>query len=904
MAFEFTDAEKLKIAAITGGEGGLSVLTAKLGLEPIPDDAVENELQRWIKYIESDPGIRNMAYNNRDTDGTYCFACAAKKNEFERTNKYGPIDANDYRVNGGIDTGTWSALKAAVVGYGHWAEHGKREGRKIAPIIDMGAKMEEIRTALNSYELNAAQLKNQMFTRFKSLGGFNEWNRTVDRFKNAFNATKGNILDSAAHAFVSVNPELAAGIIKKYTAHKAANNNRRRVGFVLNAEEQAAIDLMMVESNGQYVLKSNYKMDEFIKKTTPYDFDKKTRFIGMTGEEFDDKGYLKETDSYSAASDMGNWFSHSKLGLMFRSPDNSEGWHYSANYGWLYMDDAGVDGNYVNDGWIWSNDTGQWMYPMVGGSGGQKLYFATNIKGKDGKTQFLYIDTGGKITNNTADNTYWIHDGSNWTNLSKDGASPDIVKDRIDLLVDTDGFVEEGNKITDELVSVIPDGSYLDDKVDDIQAQIVKSDLEYNEIMDEQFDTVARPVEYEPSSTLPSGTDEANGQVADPISYDIDGGYGVDAAALTDYQMRLNEIARDLRYKGINEGLIPSLIKRTGLYKDLMDSLGGGDAAEAGQLLDMMVQAAAEKTAEDTNIAKNLTMFDARGGGMLDPMMNMQEKLAIRTAKPSRYATLDDVEKGYAQGVGQLIKNPDYDPSLSYYFEYRNPETGKLETRAFRPDMPGKQPFMENQERLIDGANMVIDSHLDTLLNRGEDGLSEYERKLEKTINALKAEGLIANEGLDDLYTKEGIKQLNYIFGDDEDSYTGKREDYNEMNKFLREKQNYYEGLAAKDTLDKAAKVIAAIEDTDPVSNARERAAQRMRLARFGGDIGSGDTLFDGSLKAKVNPVNLDNITGKGTLYTDEQLKELGIEGGLANAPTMTEALKANQYSKNLILPQ
>jgi len=903
MAFEFTESEKLKISAITGGQGGLAVLTSRLGLEPIPSDAVENQLQRWIKYIEADATLKKMAYETKDADGTICWACRKKKEQLGRNGSYGPIKLNDYRdSNGNLERSTLAALEAAVVGYGHYQEYGKKEGRKLAPIVsDMDSNFEEIRNSLNEYQLDSTQAKSMMFTRFKSLGGFNEWNRTVDRFKNAFSAKKGSISDSAAHAFVSVNPEIAANIIKNYATYKAGQG-RRRVGFVFNDEANAAFDAMLSESGDQYVLKSDYEIDELTKLTTPYDFDRGSRYIGNTEKgAFDSNGHLKETDSYVVAADSGKWFSHSKLGWMLQA-GTEDNWHYSTDYGWLYMDDPGVEDRYQSDSWIWSSNTDQWMYPIVGGKEGQSLYFATNSKGKDDKTQFLYIDTDGSTMGD--DNKYWVHDGETWTSLNNDGASLDLVQDRIDLIVDSEGFVDQGNEITEELISFAPDGSYLDDKIDAIAAEVAKSDLEFNEYMDEQFDTVARPIDYTPAGSVSSGIDESNGEVADPISYDIDGAYGVDAALLTDYQSRLNEVARDMRYKGINEGLIPSLIKKTELYKDLMDSLGGSDASDAGQLVDAMVQAAAEKTAQDTNVAKNITMFDSRGGAMLDPMMSLDEKLSVRTAKPSRYATAEDVEKGYAQGVGELIKNPDFDPTLSYYFEYRNPETGQLETRAFRPDMAGKQPFMENQERLIDGSNAVIDSHMDKIFNKGEDGLSDYERKLNKTINLLKQEGLIADEGGDDLYTKEGMKQLNYIFGDDEDSYTGKREDYNEMNKFLREKQNYYQGLSEQETLDRSAKLISAINDTEPVSNARERAAQRMRLARFGGDIGSGDTLFDNSLKDKVNPVNLDNITGEGTLYTNDQIQELGIGGGLANAPTMSDELKQNQYSKNLILPQ
>lgn len=905
MAFEFTDAEKLKISAITGGKGSLAVLTSKLGLDPLPSNAVENELQRWIKYIEADPTLKNMAYNLKDADGSNCEACYWKKEDFKRNKVYGPIKMSDYYDSkGNIDEATLAALGAAVVGYGHYQEYGKREGRQLSPIIsDMPGKLEEIRTALNSFELDSTQKRNQMFSRFPSLTGFNQWNRLVDRFKKVFNKYGGgDISDSAAHAFVSVHTNAVTDMLKSYSEYEERmRNSRRRPGWSMGNEFSALMSEMLTESNGEYVLKSSYKMDEVIKDTTPYDFESNSRYIGGVESGFDENGYRVESDTYYKEGDFGNWTIHSKLGWM--SQAGKENWHYSAEYGWIYMDPK-TENDYSSDGWIWSANTEQWMYPVVGGADGQDLYFATSGKGKDDKSQFIYVDTNDN--GNVSDNQYYIHDGEGWNKVGDDDTPQDLVRDRLELAVDPEGFLESGNKITEEMVSYANDGSWLEDKLEDIEYKAKISDLEYDKYMDEVYDNVAKPISSvggSGSALFNSGIDEARGDIADTISYDIDGGYGVDAALITSYQSRLNDIARDMKYKGVDQGLIPSLIKRTDLYKDLMDSLGGSDAAEAGALVDDMVKAAADKTAQDGNVAKTLDMMDSRGGAMLDPMMNLQEKISVRTAKPSRYATADDVANGYADKIGQLIDNPDFDPSMSYYFEYRNPETGKLETRAFRPDMAGKQPFMENQERLIDGANMVIDDHLDEIFNRGEDGLSNYERKLNKTINLLKSEGLIAKEGGDDLYTKEGVKALNYIFGDDEDSYTGKREDLNEMNKFLRGKQNYYEGLAAQEGLDRSAKLMAAIEDTAPVENARERAAERMRLARFGGDIGSGKTLFEGSLTPKVNPVNLDNITGKDKLYDDAQLKELGIDGGLSKAPKMSNELKENQYAKNLILP-
>ena len=156
------------------------------------------------------------------------------------------------------------------------------------------------------------------------------------------------------------------------------------------------------------------------------------------------------------------------------------------------------------------------------------------------------------------------------------------------------------------------------------------------------------------------------------ISYDDGGNYYDPEGYLASQRAKPNDLARDLSYEGYDQGLIMKLIKGTEVYKDMMDwATGREDQVAVEGLIDDMVEQVAEVNARKGNIATNLDMFDARGGAMLDPRMTLEEKLAIRTAKPSRPATQADVDAGLAEQVGQIIRNPDYDPSLSYYFEYR-----------------------------------------------------------------------------------------------------------------------------------------------------------------------------------------------------------------------------------------
>jgi hypothetical protein len=404
------------------------------------------------------------------------------------------------------------------------------------------------------------------------------------------------------------------------------------------------------------------------------------------------------------------------------------------------------------------------------------------------------------------------------------------------------------------------------------------------------------------------------------ISYDDDGAFYDPDQVLTQKRKQLNEIARDLSYEGWDQGLIMGFLKKTEVYKDLMDwATGREDVAAAEGLVDDIVEQVAEVNARKGNIATNLDMFDARGAAMLDPRMTLEDKLAIRVAKPSRAATQSDVDAGLAEEVGQIIRNPDYDENLSYYFEYLNPETGELETRAFRPDMPGKQTFMQEQERLIDGSKSIINQQLDDLLNPLKEygGKSKYQASVDKQMDALREKGIIAG-GVDDLdteedeslglYTREGMNALNYIYGDDEDSQQGMMEDYNEMKGSLRDQQNYLGAMDAQRDLDISSKLRTAMEDLDPVERSRDRAMDRVRLARFGGGVVSADKggireqggLFEKQLDPKLGFKDLSEVTGLGDTYTQNEIDVAGIGKGLDGMPQPSNEIKQSQFYKNI----
>jgi hypothetical protein len=341
------------------------------------------------------------------------------------------------------------------------------------------------------------------------------------------------------------------------------------------------------------------------------------------------------------------------------------------------------------------------------------------------------------------------------------------------------------------------------------------------------------------------------------------------------------------------------------------------DKAEARVLMDEIVESVAEANAQKHNIAGSLDMFDSSGAGMLDPRMTLDQKRQIRSAKPSRLSTQADVDAGLATSVGEVIDNPEYDPNLSGYFEHRNPRTGELETRAYRPDMPGKLPFAGIQEGLIDRSVMTMEDHMSHLFDPvGDTGKSKWRNAFDKQVNALKKDNIMAG-GLDDpttdvdeslgLYSNEGTAALNYVYGDDENSLKGKTDDYYDVKSHLLNQRNYLDRMDTQRDLDNSSKVRAAIGDLDPVERARDRSTDRIRLARFGGEVNAdlgGISGAGGLYESQIDPdmefKNLDTVTGLGDTYTQDEIDMAGISQGLKGLPKASSSIKQNQYYNNI----
>ena len=437
----------------------------------------------------------------------------------------------------------------------------------------------------------------------------------------------------------------------------------------------------------------------------------------------------------------------------------------------------------------------------------------------------------------------------------------------------------------------------------------------------EDIENIENPTENPSSNGNPSdGGVEPGGDIAKRISYDYQGfSYEDVAGDLATKRNKLDEIARDLRYEGFTDkGIIMGLLSKTEVYKDFMDSwTNEDDKAEARVLMDEIVESVAEANAQKHNVAGSLDMFDSSGAGMLDPRMTLDQKRKIRSAKPSRLSTQADVDAGLATSVGEVIDNPEYDPNLSGYFEHRNPRTGELETRAYRPDMPGKLPFAAIQEGLIDRSTMTMEDHMSDLFDPvGDTGKSKWRNAFDKQVTALKDDNIMAG-GLDDpttdadeslgLYSNEGTAALNYVYGDDENSLKGKTDDYYDVKSHLLNQRNYLDRMDTQRDLDNSSKVRAAIGDLDPVERARDRSTDRIRLARFGGEVnadlggisGAGG-LYESQLDPDMAFKNLDNVTGLGDTYTQDEIDMANISQGLRGLPKASSGIKQNQYYNNI----
>lgn len=390
---------------------------------------------------------------------------------------------------------------------------------------------------------------------------------------------------------------------------------------------------------------------------------------------------------------------------------------------------------------------------------------------------------------------------------------------------------------------------------------------------------------------------DENGRIASPISY-AHRFLQDESGELDRLRSELNNAAQTYRNIGADDGMISRMLKGTSIYKKIMQKLGGEDAADARMLVDDIVTQVAKVNASKANIAGNLDMADNRGFEMLDPRLTQEQKGDLRFAKPSITANEWHVEQGLASEVGQVIRNPDYDENLSMFFEHVNPETGELETRSFRSDFGGKAPFMRTQEKLIDASVSNTDKWTDAVSQRGEDGLTDYERKYGKVKKLLQDAGISDVEGGDGLYTREGIKQMNYVFGDDKNSMEGKTNDLFDAQKFLMDKSNYFENQGLKDEIDKRSRYASAQADIDPVANARIRGAQRVNQARFGEGIDMLDpNAMEKKLTPKVDFKNLNNVDGLDNGYTANELELAGIGSGV-KPPSIIDKEKTrnNQY--------
>lgn len=396
---------------------------------------------------------------------------------------------------------------------------------------------------------------------------------------------------------------------------------------------------------------------------------------------------------------------------------------------------------------------------------------------------------------------------------------------------------------------------------------------------------------------------DSEGRIASPVSY-ANRFLKNESGELNRLREQLNNEAQKYRNIGASDGMINRMLKGTSIYKKIMSNLGGEDAADARILVDDIVNQVAKVNAAKANIAGNLDMADNRGFEMLDPRLTQEQKGDLRFAKPSITASQYHVDEGLADSVGQFIRNPDYDPNLSMYFEHINPETGEMETRAFRSDMAGKAPFMRTQEKLIDASVAIADDWADTISKKGEDGLSDYDRKYNNIMKTLQDAGISDVEGGDGLYTREGIKQLNYIYGDDRDSMEGKTDDLFEAQRHLQDKSDYYSNMGLKDQIDKRSRLAAAQADIEPLARERVRGAQRMAQARFGEGIDMLDPNgMEAKLSPKIEPKDISSVSGLGNGYTADELLLAGIgEGSSAPEPPRTSA-SGNQYLEGKTVP-
>lgn len=763
----------------------------------------------------------------------------------------------------------------STAGFGCWAfwneinQHGRTDAGGLMTPSGSNLTEEQIKEALGSYELSPIEKRTLMMTRFGDIG-FNEFNKYIDYTKGAIRTLFGFTLDDQSTAqYLSQNSDSVNALIN---AAVAKNEGR---DFTLDG---IVSDAFIDAGDGTASLDSS-SMSELEKATIPYDFEGNGRIFGST-EIID--GKRVETGEYYSAADAPGWSEDPLLGTLYRSTEGNN--YYSESIGgWIGRSSESPE-------WFFSYDTRSWMWPHIGQEGQGLLFYAAYKEPEGGEWLAPKLDGSG---------SYYDYDDKVYRTseeVKNMVTNPDTGK-----ASDDSNSSEPGNNLNLE----DPDG-------------------------DMDGDGIPNKDDTTPTGFLPTNQGNQKNlveeRVPNRISYDTGGNFaGHDVAnKLAGAKRQLDDVARDLAYEGFDSGYIQGFLSQTEIYKDFMDFFGEGEnKTEARNLIDGLVKQVADKHALDENMAKSLDMFDAGGAGMLDPRMSLEEKLAIRNAKPSRPATAYDVAQGLATEVGELIRNPQYDPALSYYFEWENPDTGELETKAYRPDMPGKHDFMALQEDIIHGGKKVLNQHIDDIVNPiDDDGNSKLDLEFKKQRDALQAKGIMAG-GEDDLstpdvdeslglYANEGAAALNYVYGDDGSSLEGKMADYYDMQNHLRDQSNFLKRMDTKRDLDTSAKIRAAIDDLDPVERARDRSADRIRMARFGGEVNADmggirqkGGLYESSLDPELEFKDIDNITGLGDTYTRGELEVSGLSGGLVNMPQMTETMKVgNQYSGNVIQPK
>lgn len=800
-------------------------------------------------------------------------------------------------------------------------------------------------SAIEDYELGSEKKGQMMRTHFDSYSVFNS---SLDMIQRAFKEKLGANVDIAsAAAFIAGDITSASNLTDLYVGREG-----------VSLEDVNLSNFSQNELGDMVYDFSQLTAEE--KQTLPFDFDTRSRVYGETTT--DENGSQKETGEWFTEAQTPGWSQHPTLGKVLTSQEDpnrvydgelgwlmmdkekSSDWVYSEELGgkWLYPREGGrmfvhrstpetqewkvpdfTDGRYynVNEGRYEINTPTTTTQPAPVAEEPNKLKSIADPQSvanpqpvveqqpiKDESMSYESLNpTAGSATGWYQDKWGAYFQSDNPQALG--GATPNY-KYRTGSSIDGWWYEEDDtNWIWSEdtgwmwgqpTATAKGDGHWFWHK--DTGSWVYSSPGD-NSFVDESGTTM--PMNGSSTGAEPGATPDLSevpidnsGKPATPLSY-ADRFFMNGSGEVEQLKDQLNKEAQTYRNMGADESMISNMLKKTSVYKRLMKNLGGEDGADARALVDEIVGAVAVANAQKANIAGSLDMLDNRGYAALDPRLTLEQKGDIRFAKPTIKASQFDVDEGRASVAGEVINNPNYDPEYSMFFEHINPVTGEKETRAFRSDMPGKQPFMKTQETLIDTGSKLLSDYANEISQVGEDGKTSYQRSFDGAMGKLREAGIVG-EGGDDLFTKEGIKGLNYMYGDDKDSAEGKLNDYLEARKFKEDEYKYYDALEMKDTIDKGSRVAAAYGDYDPVENARIRGAERLREARFGKNKRLTDQkglMFDDQLSDKIDPINLNSVTGADYgSYSPELLNAAKIGSGFAPPSLNTPSLKTNQY--------